>query len=144
MGGPFWAGRDEGAWSIPKGELDAGEEPLAAALREFEEELGRPAPAGEIVALGTVRQSGGKEVTAFAVAADLDVTSITSNLVEVEWPRGSGRFLRFPEVDRAGWFDVATARSKVVKGQAALLDRLVDHLAEGGGQHTPKIAPRGR
>jgi predicted NUDIX family NTP pyrophosphohydrolase len=128
MGGPFWAGRDEGAWSLPKGELMPGEDALEAARREFEEEIGQPAPAGEPLALGSVRQAGGKLVTGFALEADLDVTSVRSNLAEMEWPRRSGRFITFPEVDKAGWFEVEEARKRVVKGQVPLLDRLLEHL----------------
>jgi predicted NUDIX family NTP pyrophosphohydrolase len=128
MGGPFWAGREEGAWSLPKGELIPGEDELEAAKREFEEEIGQPAPAGEPVLLGSVRQSGGKLVTGFALEGDLDVTTVRSNLVEMEWPRRSGRFITFPEVDKAGWFAVERARKRVVKGQAPLLDRLVELL----------------
>ncbi len=128
MGGPFWAGRDEGAWSLPKGELMPGEDALEAARREFAEEIGQPVPAGAPVPLGSVRQSGGKLVTGFALEGDVDVTTVASNLVEIEWPRRSGRFITFPEIDKAGWFRVDQARERVVKGQAPLLDRLLEHL----------------
>jgi predicted NUDIX family NTP pyrophosphohydrolase len=125
MGGPFWARKDAGAWSIPKGEYGPDDDPLAAARREFEEEIGRPPPGGGLTALGEVRQSGGKVVTAWALEADVDVSEIESNTFTLEWPRGSGRMREFPEVDRAEWFDVETAREKLVKGQIPLLDRLL-------------------
>jgi predicted NUDIX family NTP pyrophosphohydrolase len=128
MGGPFWARKDEGAWSIPKGEHGAGEEPLAVARREFEEEIGRPAPDGPLLELGEVRQSGGKVVTAWALEADIDVSEIESNSFEIEWPPRSGRMREFPEVDRAGWFDVETARTKLVRAQVGLLDALLERL----------------
>ena len=125
-GGPFWARKDDGAWSIPKGEYDADEDPWQAAQREFAEEMGSAAPVGPHRELGEVRQSGGKIVTGFAVRADFDVTDIRSNTVELEWPRGSGRLLRFPEVDRAEWFPVDQARRKMLNGQLPLLDRLCE------------------
>lgn len=124
-GGPFWARKDDGAWSIPKGECDADEDPWHAAQREFREELGLPVPSGARVDLGEVRQSGGKYVRAFAVQADLDVAAAQSNTVEMEWPRGSGRMLTFPEVDRVEWFPEVQARRKLLKGQLPFLDRLV-------------------
>jgi predicted NUDIX family NTP pyrophosphohydrolase len=127
MGGPFWARKDAGAWSIPKGEY-TDEEPLAAARREFAEEMGSPPPGGEPVALGTVKQSGGKSVTTFAVEGDFDLDGFRSNTFELEWPRGSGRVQEFPEVDRAAWVPVAVAREKLVKGQVPVLDALVEHL----------------
>ena len=124
-GGPFWARKDAGAWSIPKGEYEEGDDPRACALREFEEELGSALPAGtELTDLGSVRQSGGKTVTAYAAAGDLDASSITSNTFTMEWPPRSGRVQEFPEVDRAGWFPLATAREKINPAQAALLDRI--------------------
>ena len=128
MGGPFWTKKDAGAWSIPKGEYDLGEDPLQAAQREFAEELGTAAPAGELIDLGEIRQRGGKRVRAWALHAYIDVSDITSNTFEIEWPRGSGRMQRFPEIDRAGWFDLATARGKLVQGQVAFLDVLADRL----------------
>ena len=128
MGGPFWARKDAGAWSIPKGEYAGDEEPLAAARREFAEEMGSPPPDGEPVALGTVKQSGGKTVTTFAVEGDFDLAGFRSNTFEMEWPRGSGRSQEFPEVDRAEWMPVAVAREKLVKGQVPVLDALVEHL----------------
>jgi predicted NUDIX family NTP pyrophosphohydrolase len=130
MGGPFWARKDEGAWSIPKGEYAAGEEPLAVARREFEEEIGRPPPEGPLLELGEVRQSGGKVVTAWALEADIDVSEIASNTFELEWPPRSGRVREFPEVDCADWFDVETARSKLVRAQAGLLDALHERLTQ--------------
>ncbi|OJZ73664.1 NTP pyrophosphohydrolase [Mycobacterium paraffinicum] len=124
-GGPFWARKDNGAWSIPKGEYADGEDPWAAAQREFAEELGLPVPCGTRLDLGQLKQSGGKVVTAFAVGADLDVTDARSNTFELEWPKGSGTLREFPEVDRVGWFTVAQARTKLLKGQLAFLDRLM-------------------
>lgn len=128
MGGPFWARKDAGAWSIPKGEYTDGEEPLAAARREFAEEMGSAPPDGEVVPLGTVKQSGGKSVTAFAVEGDFDLAGFRSNTFELEWPRGSGRLREFPEVDRAAWVPVAVAREKLVKGQVPVLDALLAHV----------------
>ncbi|HEV2785822.1 MAG TPA: NUDIX domain-containing protein, partial [Solirubrobacteraceae bacterium] len=124
MGGPFWARKDEGAWSIPKGELDEGEEPRAAAGREFREELGHPPPAGPLLELGEIRQRAGKTVVAFAVAGDFAPEQIRPGTFELEWPPRSGRLQAFPEGDRVAWLDLATARRKIVKAQAALLDRL--------------------
>src|ERR1700744_4613670 len=106
-GGQFWAGKDDGAWSIPKGEYAEGEDPWAAARREFGEELGLSVPEGPHVELGELKQSGGKVVTSFAVHSDLDVTHTRSNTFELEWPKGSGTPREFPEVDRVGWFAVA-------------------------------------
>ncbi|MBB4688904.1 NUDIX domain-containing protein [Amycolatopsis jiangsuensis] len=123
MGGPFWAKKDEAAWSLPKGELEDGEEPEAAARREFAEELGLPAPDGPLRPLGEVRQSG-KVVTAWAVEADLDPAEVVPGTFELEWPPRSGKLQQFPEVDRVAWFDLDTAREKLVKGQRAFLDRL--------------------
>jgi predicted NUDIX family NTP pyrophosphohydrolase len=124
MGGPFWARKDAGAWSIPKGEHGPDEDPRAAAAREFTEELGLPLPAGPLVELGTVRTSGGKRITAFALAADLDVDHIVPGVFTMEWPPRSGRTQEFPEIDRAVWFDLDTARTRITKGQLPLLDRL--------------------
>jgi len=128
MGGPFWARKDDGAWSIPKGEYAPDEDPWRAATREFAEELGLPAPDGERIELGEIRQSGGKVVIAFAVGADLDVTETRSNTVELEWPRGSGRIREFPEVDRVEWVSLGTARVKLLAAQTAFLDRLCAQL----------------
>jgi len=130
MGGPLWARKDERAWSIPKGEPDEGEQLLDAARREFAEELGLPVPDAEPVALGEVRQSGGKVVTAWAVRGDLDVTAIRPGTFSMTWPPRSGRAQEFPEVDRAAWFTPEVAREKLVAGQVPLLDRLLDVLAD--------------
>ncbi|WP_019203863.1 NUDIX domain-containing protein [Tsukamurella sp. 1534] len=127
MGGPFWARKDAHAWSVPKG-IYTDEEPLAAAEREFHEEMGSAAPGGPTVPLGSVRQSGGKTVTVFAREGDFDAESIRSNEFELEWPRGSGRVQSFPEVDRAAWFGLDEAAEKLVKAQAVFLDRLRAHL----------------
>ena len=124
MGGPFWSRKDAGAWSLPKGEYEGDEEPLAAARREFAEELGLPAPAGRALDLGTIKQAGGKVVQAWALEGDLDTDAVRSNSFELEWPRGSGTVRSFPEVDRAAWFDLQSARAKLVKGQGGFLDRL--------------------
>lgn len=123
MGGPFWARKDEGAWSIPKGEHPQTEDPRDAARREFAEELGSPAPEGDLRALGTVR-SGSKVIAAFALAGDFDIEHVVSNTFELEWPPRSGRRQSFPEVDRAAWFDLDTARRKIVKSQLPFIDRL--------------------
>ncbi|HEU0016748.1 MAG TPA: NUDIX domain-containing protein [Methyloceanibacter sp.] len=127
-GGPFWAKRDEGAWSIPKGEYDEGEDPLAVARREFEEELGSPAPAGEVIELGELVQPGRKLITTFAVAGDFDTSRLRSNLFELEWPPKSGRTQSFPEVDRAEWFTPEAARAKILPGQRPFIDRLLERL----------------
>lgn len=124
MGGPFFARRDDGAWTIPKGEYEPHEEPLAAARREFEEEFGTPPPDAPLRELGTIRQRNGKQVTAWAVECDFDVATLVSNTFEIEWPPKSGRRQAFPEIDRAQWFDLETARTKMIAGQDALLDRL--------------------
>jgi predicted NUDIX family NTP pyrophosphohydrolase len=124
MGGPFWARRDEGAWSIPKGELAKGEEPLAGARREFAEELGHPPPQGEAVPLGEVRQRGGKVVVAFALEGDFDPAALSPGTFEMEWPPRSGRRRRFPEIDRVAWLGLDDARRLVVAAQAELIDRL--------------------
>ena len=123
-GGPFWQKRDDGVWSIPKGEIVENETGIDAARREFQEELGVRAPDGELTSLGTVRQTGGKVVLAWAVPGDLDATQTTSNTYELEWPPRSGRIQRFAEVDRAAWFDLDTARRKLLPAQAAFIDRL--------------------
>jgi predicted NUDIX family NTP pyrophosphohydrolase len=123
-GGPIWAQRDAGAWSIPKGEYEPDENPLAAARREFEEELGVPPPDGPVHDLGEVRQKSGKLVHGWALEGDLDVDAIQSNTFELEWPPRSGRIQQFPEVDRARWFSLAQAREKINPAQVALLDKL--------------------
>ncbi|HKF77985.1 MAG TPA: NUDIX domain-containing protein [Candidatus Dormibacteraeota bacterium] len=128
-GGPFWRRRDEGAWSIPKGEHDDREEGLAAALREFREETGLEAPDVEWVGLGTIRQRGGKVVAAWAGACDLDAGSVRSNTFEMEWPPGSTKMATFPEVDRAEWFDLPAARRRINPGQLPFIERLAALLA---------------
>lgn len=130
-GGPFWARKDEGAWSIPKGEFDADEDPWEAARREFVEEIGVPAPEGERLDLGTVKQPSGKVLTVFAVDADLDVSNFRSNTFTVEWPKGSGRLREFPELDRVAWLPIAEAATKLLKGQRVFLNRLADGIAGG-------------
>jgi predicted NUDIX family NTP pyrophosphohydrolase len=129
MGGPFWAKKDAAAWSLPKGELEPDESPEKAARREFSEELGLPAPDGDYLELGEVKQSGGKVVTAWAVAADLDPAAIVPGTFEMEWPPRSGRMQEFPEMDRVAWFSLDLAREKLLKGQLPFLDRLVALLA---------------
>jgi predicted NUDIX family NTP pyrophosphohydrolase len=126
-GGPFWAKRNEGAWSIPKGEIEPGETALDVARREFEEELGAPPPDGELISLGTVRQAGGKLVHAWAASGDLDVARVKSVTFSMEWPPRTGRMQEFPEVDRAAWFDLDEARRMMLPSQLPLLDRLVAH-----------------
>src|SRR5690242_5202690 len=117
-GGPYWQRRDAGAWSIPKGEYQEGEQPLATAWREFEEELGAP-PVGDSLPLGEVVQAGGKRVMAFAIAGDFDPRSLKSNFFEMEWPPGAGTTQRFPEVDRAEWFAIPEARARINAAQGA-------------------------
>jgi len=130
-GGPFWARKDDGVWSIPKGEYGEGEDPWTVAQREFEEELGKKPPSGPRTDFEPVRQPSGKVITAFAVRGDLDLEGAFSNTFELEWPKGSGNVREYPEIDRVGWFSVAAARSKLLKGQQPLLDRLLAAL-EGG------------
>lgn len=127
-GGPFWARKDEGAWSIPKGEHAADEDALLAARREFEEELGSSPPRGSPLDLGEIKQRAGKLVRAFALEGDLDVRDITSNTCLIEWPPRSGRQMEIPEVDRAEWFGIDEARQKINPAQATLLDRLVERV----------------
>jgi predicted NUDIX family NTP pyrophosphohydrolase len=128
MGGPFWAKKDAAGWSIPKGEYGDGEEPLAAALREFAEEIGVPAPAANYVSLGEFRQSSGKLITAFAAESDFEVDEVHSNTFPAEWPPRSGRIQQFPEVDRAEWMSVADATWRLVRGQVAILEALNTRL----------------
>ncbi len=123
MGGPFWARRDEGAWSIPKGEYGDDEEPLAAARREFAEELGSPVPSAALLPLGELR-AGSKVLTVWAAEGDLDADAVVSGTFPLEWPPRSGRVQHFPEVDRAAWFGLAEARGRLVRGQVPYLDRL--------------------
>ena len=129
-GGPFWAKKDQGAWSIPKGEYEKGEDALAVARREFEEELGAPAPAGDAIELGEIAQPSRKLITAFAIEGDFDPSMLRSNLFEMEWPPKSGSIRSFPEVDRAAWFTVAEAREKILPGQRPFIDRLLERLGQ--------------
>jgi predicted NUDIX family NTP pyrophosphohydrolase len=128
-GGPFWAKKDLGAWSIPKGEYEDGEDPLACALREFEEETGTRLEASDPVELGAITQRGGKQVTAWALAGDLDVASVRSNTFTMQWPPRSGRQAKFPEIDRAEWFGLDEARERIIPAQAELVDRLAGSVA---------------
>jgi predicted NUDIX family NTP pyrophosphohydrolase len=129
-GGPFWAKKDDGAWSVPKGEYESDEDPLEVALREFAEEIGaEPPDHATAVSLGELRQPSGKVVRAWAVEGDLDVSEVRSNTFEMEWPPRSGRTQEFPEVDRAGWFGLEEARRKLLRGQVGFLDRLEELLA---------------
>jgi predicted NUDIX family NTP pyrophosphohydrolase len=130
-GGPFWAKRDLGAWSIPKGEYEPSDDPLQTALREFEEETGQAPPAVGLLDLGSVTQRGGKVIHAWAARGDLDPATVRSNTFSMEWPPRSGRRREFPEVDRAAWFDPPTARQKLVSAQAELVDRLLAALQAG-------------
>ncbi len=127
-GGPFWTKRDAGAWSIPKGEFSGEEEPLAAAKREFLEEIGMEL-AGELIELTPVKQKGGKTVYAWALRGDIDPATIRSNTFEIEWPPGSGRKQQFPEIDRGQWFGIEAARRKINPAQIALIDELLRKLA---------------
>ena len=129
MGGPFWARRDDGAWSIPKGEYEPPEDALAAARREFTEELGLPVPPGELIELGEAKQSGGKVVTIWAVEGDLDPDAVVPGTFEMEWPPRSGRRQPFPEIDRVAWFSLDIAGLKIVSGQRPFLERLPDTLS---------------
>ena len=126
-GGPFWSGKDRGAWSIPKGETEPGEDLLVSAHREFREETGATAE-GPVIALGQLRQRSGKIVHAWAVASNFDPATLRSNEFEMEWPRGSGRLRSFPEVDGAAWFDIAEARKRMIAGQQGFLDTLITVL----------------
>ena len=129
-GGPFWAKKDDGVWSIPKGEYTDDEDPWHAARREFEEELGKPPPDGPRIDFPPLKQPSGKIITAFAVRGDLDLAGTVSNTFTVEWPKGSGNVREYPEIDRAEWFSVTEARSKLLKGQRPLLDQLMDAVGD--------------
>jgi predicted NUDIX family NTP pyrophosphohydrolase len=135
-GGPFWRGRDEGAWMIPKGMIEPGEEPLAAALREFEEELGAR-PRGEPRPLCTIRQAGGKWVEAFALEGDFDGAALRSNEFTIEYPPKSGQVRAFPEVDEVGWFTLQEARAKILRSQAPILDAMETLLSSGTLPRSP-------
>lgn len=128
-GGPLWARKDDGAWSIPKGLVESGEELLIAARREFAEEIGQPSPDGEVIELGEVRLKSGKRVVAFAVEGSLDVSVVTSNTFEMRWPPRSGTMQEFPEIDRAQWFSPIDAVAKLNPAQVPFVDRLLHHLA---------------
>ncbi len=132
-GGPFWARKDEGAWSIPKGEYGPGEDPLTAARREYAEETGAAPPAGEAVALGAFRQSSGKIVEAWAVEGDFDPATLKSNTFALEWPPRSGKMREVPEVDRAGWFPPGEAERKLLAGQRPILAALLQQLGRSFG-----------
>jgi predicted NUDIX family NTP pyrophosphohydrolase len=127
-GGPFWAKKDDGAWTIPKGLYDTDEAPEAAARREFAEETGY-SPPGELMSLGTFRQPSGKRITTFAVEGDFAVEALVSNTFELEWPPRSGKRQSFPEIDRAGWFAPDTARTKLLRGQVPILEALLERIA---------------
>ncbi len=137
-GGPFWKNKDAGAWSIPKGEVADGEEPLAAARREFAEEIGTPAGDGPFVPLPPVKQKGGKTILAWAVGGDLDAAAVVSNTFTMEWPPRSGKRLTFPEVDRAGWFNLETAHVKLNQAQAEWLQCL-EVLVDAGTLAVPSV-----
>lgn len=128
-GGPFWAGKDLGSWSLPKGEFTPGEDPLAAARREFQEETGG-AEAGEFMPLTALRQPSGKIISAWAVEGDLDAAAVQSNTFSLEWPPRSGQYQEFPEIDRAGWFTLQAAREKIIKGQMGFLEELERMIAQ--------------
>jgi predicted NUDIX family NTP pyrophosphohydrolase len=127
-GGPFWANKDLAAWSIPKGEIEPGAEALATALREFVEETGMPVPGDELLPLNPIKQAGGKTVHAWCVKGNLDAAGVRSNTFMLEWPPKSGQLREVPEVDKAAWFSLAEARSKLHKGQVALIDQLEQFL----------------
>ncbi|HEX2370244.1 MAG TPA: NUDIX domain-containing protein [Acidimicrobiia bacterium] len=130
-GGPFWQKRDEGAWSVVKGEIADGEDPLSAARREFEEETGLTPPSGPATPLGSITQKAGKVVEVWAVEGVVDPDSVVPGTFRMEWPPRSGRFADFPEVDRVAWFDPNSARNKLNPAQVELLDRLLMHLGYG-------------
>lgn len=128
MGGPFWAHRDQGAWSIPKGEYGEDEDAEAAARREFAEELGLPVPKGQLRGLGELRQPSGKRLSVWALEGDLDVTALQPGTFELEWPPKSGQLMHFPEIDRAAWMELESARPLLTKGQRPCLDLLLELL----------------
>lgn len=146
-GGPFWAKKEDGVWSIPKGEFADGEDALHAAKREFQEEVGKPAPDSNYIELGSVKQSGDKVVHAWAVESDFDASNITSNLISIDWPPRSNKKMEIPEVDRAAWFPLSIAPVKLIRGQIPLVEALAQHLGQaipiqpsGGTEPVPKQA----
>ena len=139
MGGPLWANKDHGHWTVPKGEIDPGEELEAVARREFQEETGHAVPAGPLVPLGEIRQKSGKVVHAWGVEGNLDPARAVSNTFQMEWPPNSGRLQSFPEIDRVAWFDLDQARTRLKAAQVPFLDRLVEALAIKPGR---PAAPR--
>jgi predicted NUDIX family NTP pyrophosphohydrolase len=138
MGGPWFANKDKGGWSIPKGEYAKNEDPLKTAFHEFEEELGKELPKGELIELGTVKQSSGKEVIAWAIEGDLDVTKTRSNRVKIEWPPKSGNVQEYPEIDRAEWFSFEEAAKRLVKAQVEFLERLAKIVGTSFAADEPK------
>ncbi len=144
-GGPFWSKKDLRSWSIAKGEYTDGDDPMAAAEREFSEELGQSAPPGERLELNEIRQPSGKRIQAWAVPAPtLDVTEVSSNTFEMEWPPKLGRQQSFPEIDKASWFPISTARKKLLEGQIGFLDRLVEVLVSAGQKFSETGAEEGQ
>jgi predicted NUDIX family NTP pyrophosphohydrolase len=141
MGGPFWAKKDARAWSIPKGEYEDHEEPLDAAKREFEEEMGSAPPQGDIIDLGRYRQPSGKVITTYAIRGDFDLAGFHSNTFTMEWPRKSGQLSEFPEVDKAEWMPVSRAADMLVKGQIPILDCLLDALASNDLHPVDAVKP---
>ena len=141
-GGPFWAKKDKGAWSIPKGEYQAGEDPLDAAKREFSEETGNPLPAGELLDLGEVKQPSGKLVRIWALAADFNLEKFKSNTFEMEWPPRSGTMQEFPEADKAAWLSLDAAMAKLTKGQLPFLEQLATHLGVAIGPEPEAASPQ--
>jgi predicted NUDIX family NTP pyrophosphohydrolase len=145
-GGPFWAKKDDGSWSIPKGEFADDEEPLRAAKREFEEEMGVP-PSGDLIPLEPLRQPSGKLVFAWAIRSDFDPSRLKSNMFSMEWPPKSGKQQEFPEVDRAAWFEVEAARLKILRGQAPFIDQLLRNVRNAESAPGSRVAtctgPRG-
>ena len=142
MGAPWWAKKDIGAWSIPKGEIQAGEEAFEAAKREFGEELNLQVPEGEFIDLGQIEQPNNKTVQAWAIEADIDASNIKSNTFKVEWPPRSGKTQEFPEIDRAEWFSLAEAAQKSVRGQSELFERLANYLHVPFGAEAPPPPPQ--
>lgn len=138
MGAPWWVKKDTGAWSVPKGEIDEGEDPLETAKREFGEELSLSIPEGKFIDLGTIEQHNNKTVQAWAIEGNVDAGNIKSNTFKTEWPPRSGKVQEFPEIDRAAWFNLADASQKVVRGQGELFQRLAQHLGVKIDDNPPK------